>query len=120
MADTDESIPSVVPAATDDAKRNQDDRGRFLPGNKAGKDKYFQRRQAQYRRAFHEALDNDEMRALARCMYQIALTGDVQAARFVADYTLGRVVDAGPDDESTKEETGSITINLVQPTIKTA
>ncbi len=113
MADTDESIPSVVPAATDDAIKHQDDRGRFLPGNKLGRDKYFQRRQAQYRKAFHEAIDQDEMRALARCMYGIAMTGDVPAARFVADFTLGKVLDAGLEVESTTEDNGSITINLV-------
>jgi len=104
-----------VPVVTVETGPIQDSKGRFIPGNKAGQLKRVSMlagRQAQYRRAFHEAIDNEEMRALARVMYGIALTGDIQAARLVLEHTIGKPVEATTEIESTNEN-GSLVINLV-------
>ncbi len=112
MADTDDSITPIVPNSLVEPGVDHDSKGRFVQGHKAHTLRMFQRRQASYRQAFHEAISNDEMRALARCIYGIALTGDVPAAKFVAEYCMGRPVDSGMEAEVTNEDNGSITINL--------
>lgn len=93
----------------------QDNRGRFLPGNKMGTGNPIVKKQAEYRRQFHAAVTPDMMRQVALAMYRLALDGDVQAARLVADYTLGKPIPAVEAEEGQPTVPGALVINLIAP-----
>jgi hypothetical protein len=64
--------------------------GRFLPGNKLGRGNPHYRRLAANRTAFLEAVGPEQVRQLAGRLLAQALAGDVDAARLVLAYGLGR------------------------------
>ena len=64
--------------------------GRFLPGNKAGRGNPHYRRLAANRTAFLEAVGPEQVKALAIRLCEQALAGDMDAARLVLAYGIGR------------------------------
>lgn len=66
--------------------------GRFVPGNQAGKGRAhpFARQAAALRRAFFEELTPADMRALVRTLVTEASGGNLQAARLVLLWVLGK------------------------------
>src|SRR5262245_12781885 len=62
----------------------------FEPGNPGGRGNPSFRRLAAARRAFLEVVGPDEVQALARRLYQDALAGDIDAARLVLAYAVGK------------------------------
>ncbi len=72
---------------------------------------------AQSRKAFHEAVTNEEMQQLAKAMLGIALQGDVGAARFVGEYCMGKPL-AQEMEVETSEMPGQLIIRLVSPETK--
>ncbi len=90
--------------------------GKFAPGNKLGKGNPFAKRQAEYRKAFQEAVSLEQIKAIAEKIATQASEGDVLSARFVADYTLGKPVPmVEAEDGSGQMVPGSLVINLVAP-----
>jgi len=81
-------------ASVDNGERKavRDGKGRFLPGNRLGQGNPVYKRQAKYRRAFEDAVSEDDMADIARAMVAAAKKGDVVAARLITDYLLGKPV----------------------------
>jgi hypothetical protein len=64
--------------------------GRFAKGWKGGPGNPFGRQVAAYRRAFLEAVGEDGIRQIAAKLHALALAGDVDAAKVVLSYTVGK------------------------------
>jgi hypothetical protein len=77
--------PSTAPPPDKDAAT-----GRFLPGNKLGRGNPHYRRLALARSAFLDVVGPEQVRELARALLARALAGDVNAAKVVLAYAVGR------------------------------
>jgi hypothetical protein len=78
--------------------------GRFLPGNRCGRGNPHYRKLAANRTAFLEAVGPEQVKALAAQLLARALAGDVDAARLVLAYAVGRPQPAAdPDDADAAE-----------------
>jgi hypothetical protein len=88
--------PRCDPAAPPDSGRGPD--GKFVKGNKGGPGNPFARKIAAMRRAFFDAVTEEDLAAIARAMIEKAKQGDVAAARLVAQYTMGRPAEAVDPD----------------------
>ncbi len=78
-------------APTDGAPTTDPSRAHlFKPGNTFGKGNPLAKKQAEFRRMFHEAVTADDLRAVARAMIDEAIDGDPTAARLVLEYTAGK------------------------------
>src|SRR5262245_62448367 len=64
--------------------------GKFLPGNQCGRGNPHYRKLAENRTAFLEAVGPAQVQALAGRLLAQALAGDVDAARLVLAYAVGR------------------------------
>ncbi len=116
----------TVDAVVADEQRNQFDPlatqftpdGKFAPGNTLGKSNIGPRqpsRRQQYINAFHRAISHDEMEVLAKAMCVLAAQGDVQAARLVCDYTLGKPVQSVEVETNGTVSHGVLQVNFVRP-----
>jgi hypothetical protein len=76
----------------------RDAKGHFLPGNFGGPGNPYARQTAALRKAAANAITPDEMHNLFRHMWALAMTGNVQAAKFVCDYTVGKPLTAKDPD----------------------
>ncbi len=90
--------PSAILAPTRKSPSGRDKNGRFLAGNIGGPGNPFTRRTAQLRRAFCEAVSEQEITALARVLFDQAKGGDVAAAKLLFAYVIGKPVDAVDPD----------------------
>jgi hypothetical protein len=90
---------------------------RFQPGNTFGTRKLHTQRASQFRKAFQSAVTDEEMALMAKQMVQIALAGDVAAARFVAEYTMGKPLQQEVEMDASSTP-GQLVINLVTPETK--
>lgn len=68
----------------------RDRRGRFQPGHKLAKGNPFAGEVQKLRKAALAAVTAEDMAEIFRKQVEVAKTGDGAAARFVADYTLGK------------------------------
>lgn len=90
--------------------------GRFLPGNKMGLGNSGPSKVAKYRAAFHRAVSEEDMEAIAAKVLEMAKAGDISAARFIADYTLGKPQPVEiSDGEAVASVPNALVINLVPP-----
>lgn len=103
--------PEPPPPATDlptiDAapyRGARDQHGRFLKGNPGGPGNPNARRAAALRKALCEAVTAEDMYKVGKVMLQKALEGDVQAAKFLASYVMGRPMSAPDSDRLDLEE----------------
>jgi len=76
----------------------RDKNGRFLAGNPGGPGNPFTRRTAQLRRAFCEAVSEEEIKALALVLLHKAKEGDWAAAKLLSAYAIGKPVDVVDPD----------------------
>jgi hypothetical protein len=67
----------------------RDNRGRFLPGNKAGRGNPTNRKAQQLREALLRSVSVSDLRAIVKRLVEQAKAGDVAAAKIVFDRTLG-------------------------------
>ena len=72
------------------AGNGRDSSGRFATGNKGGPGNPFARRTAAMRKAFAEAVTEEDLAVIARAMKEKAAQGDVAAARIVLSYAAGK------------------------------
>jgi len=79
---------------------HRDSQGKFQPGNRFGRGNPYAKAVAQFRSAMMEAVQAGDVSDVIRAMIVKAASGDVQAARLVLEYAVGR---AGPIDESTEK-----------------
>jgi len=75
-----------------DAER--DSRGRFLPGNKAGRGNPVNRKAQQLRVALLRAVSAGDLRAIIKALVEKAKHGDVTSAKVVLERILGPPVAA--------------------------
>src|SRR5262245_9622076 len=68
----------------------RDDAGKFLPGNKAGRGNPVHRRMNELRTALMDATTPDDVKAVGAKLKELALAGDVMAARVWLDHAIGR------------------------------
>jgi hypothetical protein len=68
---------------------NHDNRGRFVAGNRAAAGNPVHKKMAEHRRAILEALTDAEVVAVIRKLYDLAVGGDVAAARTLLDRLAG-------------------------------
>jgi hypothetical protein len=89
----------LLPSADGTAREGKDPvTGRFLPGNKCGRGNPHYRRLAANRTSFLEAVGPEQVKALAADLFKRAMAGDVDAARLVLAYAVGRPQEpADPD-----------------------
>jgi len=73
---------------------DRDERGRFLPGNKAATGNPHAKRVAELRSALLEAVTAEDLTAVVRALVTAAKQGDVAAARVLFERVLGRPLEA--------------------------
>jgi hypothetical protein len=75
--------------------------GRFAPGNRFATGNPNSRRMHDLRRVLLEAVGDDDIRAVVARLFEQAKGGDVQAAKLVLEYAVGRPAQSvelsGPD-----------------------
>ncbi len=81
----------IEPSTTGPSGRGTD--GRFLTGNKAARGNPHARRVAELRSAALEEVSPDDMRKIIRKLIELAIDGDVAAAREVLSRTLGAPIE---------------------------
>jgi hypothetical protein len=77
---------------------------RFTAGNKAGLGNPFFRKQAEVRKAILDDLGTDAVKKLMRQMYSQAMAGDVNAAKVVLLWTVGKPAKAVDPDGCDADE----------------
>jgi hypothetical protein len=92
------SADGTAPAGKDPAT------GRFVAGNKCGQGNPHYRRLAANRSAFLEAVGPEQVKALAVRLLAQALAGNVDAARLVLAYAVGRPQPAADPDGADADE----------------
>ncbi len=78
--------------------------GRFLPGNRLGKGNPHYRKLAENRTAFLQAVGTDQIRQLAAQLLRQALAGNLDAARLLLAYAVGRPAEAVNPDRADLDE----------------
>ena len=78
--------------------------GRFTPGNAIGKGNPGNRRQRELRAALIEAATPEKVKAVEESLHELAVGGDVAAAKVWLDHVVGKPVQAvelsGPDGQA--------------------
>jgi hypothetical protein len=88
--DNRDQVQAVSSASTERGGKavrdGRDARGRFAAGNPGGPGNPLAKYYARVRRAFRETIDEEEIKALIRKLYEQACAGHVGAAYFIATY----------------------------------
>jgi hypothetical protein len=82
----------------------RDSNGRFTAGNSGGPGNPFARQVAGLRRALLDALTPDDFHAIAQKLLKLALAGNVQAAKLLLAYTVGKPQPAPEPDRLDADE----------------
>jgi hypothetical protein len=99
------SPPFVDGAVPDAATAGRDaETGRFRKGWRGGPGNPFCRKLAAHRSAFLEAIGADGVKRLAAKLHEWALAGDMDAARLVLSYAVGKPTEAPNPDTLDIEE----------------
>ena len=85
--------------------RDQDSRGRFLPGHKLSKGNPYARKIAKLRAALLAAISEADIRKVAKQLVKAATGGDVAAARELFNRVLGHPLTADLDERLANLET---------------
>jgi hypothetical protein len=76
------------------AQPQRDDAGRFLPGHKGGPGNPMAAQVAAWRRALHETVTPDDIRAVMLALLEAAKSGKAWAVKEFFDRTLGKPLEA--------------------------
>jgi hypothetical protein len=82
----------------------RDSNGRFAAGNSGGPGNPFARQVAGLRRALIDAVTPDDFHAIAQKLLKLALAGNVQAAKLLLAYTVGKPQPAPEPDRLDADE----------------
>jgi hypothetical protein len=96
--------PGPGPAPSSPSADGRGPDGRFGGGNKFGQGNPHYRRLAQAHSAFLEAVGAEQVKELAAALYRRALAGDVEAAKVVLAYAIGRPLPAVDPDRAALHE----------------
>jgi len=97
---TSTDLASGQPSTNGANGEGRDLQGKFQPGNRFGRGNPHAKAVAQFRTAMMQAVQEGDVSDVIRAMIVKAASGDVQAARLVLEYAVGR---AGPIDESSEK-----------------
>jgi hypothetical protein len=89
----DQDQDGTTPPSTNGTKRGRGRDGRFVRGNPGGPGNPFAGKVAKLREAGWKAVKPTEVRKVFRKLLELALAGDVSAARLLLDRLLGPAVD---------------------------
>ena len=78
------------PNPTAQQPQGRDAKGRFTTGNAGGPGNPFGRRLADMRKAVMNAISVDDIEALLRKLLEMAMAGDIAAAKLVLQYAVGK------------------------------
>jgi hypothetical protein len=99
------AAPPLPPSADGTAPGGKDPAtGRFLPGNRLGKGNPHYRKLAANRTAFLEAVGPEQVHELAASLLGRARGGDMEAAKLVLAYAVGRPAEAVDPDRADLNE----------------
>jgi hypothetical protein len=90
--------------ATNQATENRDAKGRFVMGNAGGPGNPFARQVAALRQALINAITPEDIQAVARALIQRAAEGNVQAAKLLFSYAIGKPQPAPEPDQMDADE----------------
>ena len=95
-----------MPAQTNpnQTNSNRDDQGRFTRGNSVGPGNPFARQVGQLRQVILDALTPEEMLAITQKFITLAKEGNVQAAKLLLSYSLGKPTPGVQPDNLDVEE----------------
>ncbi len=82
----------------------RDEKGRFLAGNKGGPGNPFARKVASLRQALLASISEQDIQDVAGRLLALAKEGDVQAAKLLLTYTLGKPQPAPDPDRMDADE----------------
>jgi hypothetical protein len=90
----DKTVSNGSNGASYGASNGRTEGGRFGPANKHGRGNPLARRQYELRQMLLEAVEPEHVRAIYNVLLKATLDGDVQAARLVLEYALGKPAQA--------------------------
>jgi hypothetical protein len=96
--------PSTNGANGQAGKADRDGSGRFAKGNRGGPGNPFARDVAARRRALLDAIHPTDIANIARELHDLALAGDVAAAKVLLSYVVGRPTEARDPDRLDLDE----------------
>jgi hypothetical protein len=96
--------PSAPTDRPSSGENGRDELGRFTPGSGGGPGNPFARLVAELRKAAIEAVPKEKLRAIFVKISDLALEGNVQAAKFIASYLIGKPQPAREPDRADLEE----------------
>jgi hypothetical protein len=82
--------PGCRPRRDEAAPNDRDRAGKFLRGNRCSLGNASSRKMAQLRGAFLEDIDGPKLRQLAAKLFSMAVSGDLEAAKLILFYALGK------------------------------
>jgi hypothetical protein len=91
--------PSISAESASPPNNGRDSAGRFVKGNLGGPGNPYARHTAALRQALAACVSADEIHALGRKLYLLALDGDLAAAKLLLSYVVGKP--APPPDPDT-------------------
>jgi hypothetical protein len=88
---TEQTAETANPRNENDAKaKDRDLLGKFMAGNPGGPGNPYNRQIAMFKRAIQSATTPEEARALTRKIYDMAMEGNLAAAKIYFTYTVGK------------------------------
>lgn len=86
------------------ANSGRDGKGRFTAGNQGGPGNPFGRQVARLRQALLDAVTPEDFQAIARRLIELAVAGNVPAAKVLLAYTIGKPAPAPDPDRLDADE----------------
>src|SRR5437763_12313986 len=82
----------------------RDESGRFTQGNAGGPGNPFARESARILQCFRSSFSDQDLQAMLRKLYEVAMTGDVSAMKLILAYQIGKPLPAPQPDKLDQEE----------------
>jgi hypothetical protein len=102
------------------AAPGRDSAGRFTAGNPGGCGNPFARQVAQFRKALYEAVDLVQFKMLVERLWEMAFRGNLQAAKLLLQYLVGKPADVVNPDRLDADEWRNLQDSAIPPAQLTA
>ena len=99
-----EDSAPATPSTSPSPNGERDANGRFAKGNLGGPGNPFARQVAELRQAFLDRIDKEKIGKLMDRMYDLAMEGNMQAAKLILSYTIGKPVPMTNPDRVDSDE----------------
>ena len=98
------SMPNTNDVHQANENTGRDAKGRFAPGNPGGPGNPFGRKVAAFREALIACISHEQIQRIALKMAALAEEGDVQAAKLIFNYVIGKPQPAPEPDHMDADE----------------